>query len=89
MQFTLKKYNCLPLGKKNNLNANGNKNMFNVLPHWKIICKIGKMHFKTLDAEHIINPLYADFKESVHCSHTHSDNFFLGTNPSKKSITGM
>ncbi len=28
--------------KKNNLNANGNKYMFNVLPHWKIISKIGK-----------------------------------------------
>ncbi len=40
--------------------------MFNVLPHWKIICKIGKVHFKKIgDAEHIISPWNADFKESV------------------------
>ncbi len=31
----IKQVNCPPLGKKNNLNANGNKNMFNVLPPLK------------------------------------------------------
>ncbi len=30
------------------------------------------------DEEHIISPLHADFKESVHPSHTHSDHFILG-----------
>ncbi len=48
------------------------------------------MHFKTSGvAERIIIPLYADFKESVHPSHTHSNIFFLGTNPPKRSITGL
>ncbi len=28
------------------------------------------------DAKHIISPLYADFKESVHPSHTHSEIVF-------------
>ncbi len=41
------------------------------------------------DPEHIISPLYADFKESVHGSHAHSDHFVLGTNPPKRSITGL
>ncbi len=33
--------------------------------------------------------MYADFKESVHHSLTHSDTFFRGTNPSKRSFTGQ
>ncbi len=41
------------------------------------------------DAEHIISPLYADFKESVHRSHVISENIFLGKNLSKRSITGL
>ncbi len=49
--FYIKQVKLTPLGKKNNLNANGNKNMFNVLPHWKIISKIGKMHFKTSEMQ--------------------------------------
>ncbi len=71
---------------KNNLDANGNNNICNFLPHWKIISQIRKKYFG--DAEHIIS-LDADFKESVHPSHTHSDIFFLDTNPSKGSITGL
>ncbi len=41
------------------------------------------------DSEHIISPLCADLKESVHRSHALSDHFFLRTNPSKRSITGL
>ncbi len=37
----------------------------------------------------LVSPLYADFKESVHGSHALSEIFFLGTNPSKRSITGL
>ncbi len=50
--------------------------MFNVLPRWKIISKIGKMHFKTSEMQSTLEVLYADFKESVHRSHTHSDHLF-------------
>ncbi len=43
--------------------------------------KIRKMHLNIGDAEHIVSPLYADFKESVRRSHNNSDHSFLGTNP--------